>query len=83
MAGHAVKNPSASPPKLLDQVRSAIRTKHYSYRTEQNYVQWIRRFILFNKKRHPKEMREDEIKQFLTHLAVKQRVSTSTQNQLW
>ncbi len=50
MAGHAVKNPSASQPKLLDQVRSVIRTKHYGYRTEQNYVQRIRRFILFNKK---------------------------------
>ncbi len=74
MAGHAVKNPSASKPKLLDQVRSVIHTKHYSYRTEQNYVQRIRRFILLNKKRHPKEMREEEINQFLTHLAVEQRV---------
>ncbi len=80
MAGHDVKNSSISKLKLLDQVRSVIRTKHYSYRTEQNYVQWIRRFILFNKKRHPKEMREEEINQFLTHLAVDQRVSASTQN---
>lgn len=72
---------SASKPKLLNQVRSAIRTKHYSLRTEEAYVQWIRRFILFHNKRHPQEMGDREINQFLTHLAVKARVASSTQNQ--
>ena len=57
-------------PKLLDQLRSAIRTRHHSLRTEQSYVSWVRRFILFHNKRHPKEMGEEEISQFLTHLAV-------------
>jgi hypothetical protein len=54
-------------PKLLDQVRYAIRTKHYSYRTEEAYVNWIIRFILYHNKRHPKEMGEKEINQFLTY----------------
>jgi integron integrase len=67
--------------KLLDQVRDVIRLKHYSIRTEQTYVMWIRRFILFHKKRHPSEMGEQEISEFLTHLAVKRRVASSTQNQ--
>jgi len=57
-------------PKLLDQVRDAIRTRHYSYRTEEAYVGWIRRFILFHHKRHPAEMGKAEIEQFLTALAV-------------
>ena len=52
-------------PKLLDQVRYAIRTKHYSIRTEEAYVQWIRRFILFHNKRHPKDMGAEEVRQFL------------------
>jgi integron integrase len=69
------------PPRLLDRVRLAIRTRHLSLRTEQAYVQWIRRFILFHNKRHPKEMGADEIGAFLTHLAVAKRVSASTQNQ--
>ena len=68
-------------PKLLDQVRDAIRTRHYSYRTEQAYVGWIRRFILFHGKRHPAEMGKPEIEQFLTGLAVQQNVAASTQNQ--
>ena len=68
-------------PKLLDQVRAAIRTKHYSIRTEQSYTNWIRRYILFHNKRHPKEMGEKEINEFLTHLAVKENVAASTQNQ--
>jgi integron integrase len=71
-----------SPPKkLLDQVRDAIRLKHYAYRTEETYVQWIRRYILFHNKRHPKEMGKAEIEAFLTHLAVEGQVSASTQNQ--
>ena len=68
-------------PKLLDQVRDAIRTRHYSYRTEEAYVGWIRRFILFHGKRHPAEMGKPEIEQFLTALAVDRQVSASTQNQ--
>ena len=68
-------------PKLLDQVRDAIRTRHYSLRTEEAYVGWIRRFILFHNKRHPAEMGKAEIEQFLTALAVKRHVAASTQNQ--
>ncbi|MEO0377195.1 MAG: integron integrase, partial [Cyanobacteria bacterium P01_A01_bin.17] len=69
------------PKKLLEQVRDVIRMKHYSYRTEQTYVQWIRRYILFHNKRHPSEMGVPEIDAFLTHLAVKEHVAASTQNQ--
>ena len=66
-------------PKLLDQVRAVARLKHYSIRTEQSYVQWIKRFILFHRKRHPAEMAEPEIRQFLSDLAVRLHVSASTQ----
>ncbi|MFM2430962.1 MAG: hypothetical protein RLZZ511_2175 [Cyanobacteriota bacterium] len=69
------------PRKLLDQVRDAIRLKHYSYRTEETYVQWIRRFILFHNKRHPNEMGVPEIEAFLTHLAIEGNVTATTQNQ--
>ena len=68
-----------SSPKLLDQVRTVVRLKHFSLRTEQAYVSWIRRFILFHKKRHPAEMAEAEIRQFLAYLAVEQEISASTQ----
>jgi integron integrase len=68
-------------PKLLDQVRLAIRTRHYSMRTEEAYVQWIRRFILFHNKRHPREMGAHEVSQFLSDLAVNRHVAASTQNQ--
>jgi integron integrase len=71
----------ASSPKLLDRVRWHLRVKHYSVRTEQAYVDWIRRFILFHHKRHPDEMGKAEITEFLTHLAVEKHVSASTQNQ--
>jgi len=67
--------------KLLDQVRHEIRLKHYSYKTEQAYTDWIYRYIVFNNKRHPAEMGAYEIQAFLTHLAVKKYVSASTQNQ--
>jgi len=67
--------------RLLDRVRDSIRSRHYSLRTEQSYIQWIRRFILFHDKRHPEEMGEKEISQFLTDLAVNRKVSASTQNQ--
>jgi len=69
------------PPRLLDRVRTALRTRHYSYRTEQAYVGWIRRFILFNGKRHPKDMCDVEINTFLSHLATEGHVAASTQNQ--
>ena len=72
---------SPQPPKLLDQVRDALRVKHYAYRTEEAYLQWIRRYILFHNKRHPTEMAEPEIQAFLTHLAVEGNVAASTQNQ--
>ncbi len=71
----------ASSPKLLDRVRWHLRVKHYSIRTEQAYVEWIRRYILFHRKRHPNEMGEREISEFLSHLAVEKNVSASTQNQ--
>jgi integron integrase len=69
------------PQKLLDQVREAIRTKHYSYRTEQTYVQWIKRFILFHQKRHPKDMGAEEVQAYITFLATQRNVAASTQNQ--
>jgi site-specific recombinase XerD len=67
--------------KLLDQIRDAIRLKHYSYRTEKTYVHWARRYILFHNKRHPATMGAPEIEAFLTHLAKNDNVSSSTQNQ--
>lgn len=82
----AVPSPSiaggtAAKPKLLDQVRDAIQTRHYSYRTEEAYIGWIKRFVLFHGKRHPAGMGKPEIEQFLTALAVERHVSASTQNQ--
>ena len=71
----------SKPKKLLDQVRDVIRLKHYSIRTEEAYVSWIRRYILFHNKRHPQAMGSQEIEAFLTHLAVKLNVAASTQNQ--
>jgi hypothetical protein len=59
------------PKKLLDQVRDALRVKHYAYSTEESYIQWIRRYILFHNKHHPKDMASPEVQAFLTHLAVK------------
>jgi integron integrase len=70
-----------SSPKLLDQVRGKIRLKHYSIRTEQAYVDWIKRFILHHGKKHPKELGAEEVEAFLTYLAVEGRVAASTQNQ--
>jgi integron integrase len=72
---------SGSPPKLLDRVRDAVRTRHYSRRTEEADVGWIRRYIVFHRKTHPAQMGASEISQFLTWLAVQRRVSASTQNQ--
>ena len=67
--------------KLLDQIRDAIRLKHYSYSTEKTYVHWARRYILYHNKRHPAEMGVAEIEAFLTHLAKDENMSASTQNQ--
>jgi len=67
--------------KLLDQVRDKVRFKHYSYKTEKSYVGWIKRYIIYHKKRHPMEMGKMEIEEFLTNLAVIQKVSPTTQNQ--
>lgn len=69
------------PPRLLEQVRACLRSKHYSLRTEETYVQWIKRFILFHGKRHPRSMGAPELEAFLSHLAVTGGVSASTQNQ--
>ena len=69
------------PVRLLDQVREAIRVRHYSIRTEKTYVDWVRRFILFHGKKHPARMGEHEVARFLTHLAVDERVAPATQNQ--
>src|SRR3954454_25295134 len=69
----------ASP--FLRKVRQAIRVRHYSIRTEEAYVQWVKRFIVFHGKRHPSELREAEVATFLTHLAVVGNVASSTQNQ--
>lgn len=74
-------NSHASEPRLLDRVGAAVRLRHYSRRTENAYTGWIRRFILFHQKRHPSEMAEAEITRFLSHLAVTEKVSASTQNQ--
>ena len=68
-------------PRLLDEVRLSIRRKHYSYWTEQAYVYWIRYFIRFHKRRHPRELRETEVRHFLDYLAISRKVSASTQNQ--
>ena len=74
--------PAASRPvRLLDRVRHAARLRHPSPRTEDSYVGWIRRFILFHDKRHPDEMGAPEVIIFLTHLAVERRVEANTQNQ--
>ncbi len=87
LADHRLKvigrspQPAAVKPRLLDQVRDAIRTRHYSAMTEKAYIGWIKRFIYFHNKRHPSEMNEAEIAQFLSSLATELRVSASTQNQ--
>ena len=69
------------PKRLLDQTRDILRLKHYSIRTEQSYLSWIKRYIIFHDKRHPKDMSKKEIESFLTHLAVNSKVAASTQNQ--
>ena len=68
-------------PKLLDEVRDLIRVRHYSIRTEEAYVRWIKEYIFFHDKRHPREMGEREVSDFLSHLAVIRKVAASTQTQ--
>jgi integron integrase len=80
--GHgSAAQPPLVKPKLLQQVRRAIRIRHYSSRTEQAYVHWIRRYIFFHGKRHPDELGKPELTAFLSHLAVAEHVSASTQTQ--
>ena len=73
----------AGPPRLLDRMRGVLRTRHYSIRTEDAYVQWAKRFILFHRKRHPSAMGAVEINEYLTHLAVERNVFASTQTQAY
>ena len=68
-------------PRLLDRVREALSVRHYSYRTEEAYAGWVRRFIVFHSMRHPAEMGDVEINAFLSHLAVDCHVAAATQNQ--
>jgi integron integrase len=75
------KSPTTKSPKLLDQVRDKLRVKHYAIRTETTYVDWIKRYIYFHDKTHPKDLGAQDVEAFLTHLAVAGRVSASTQNQ--
>ena len=74
-------DPSPTPPRLLDRMRQAIRVRHFAIRTEQTYVDWARRFILFHGKRHPQEMGAAEVEAFLTYLAVDRGVAPATQSQ--
>ena len=74
-------DPMPPPPKLLDRLRDKIRLKHYSIRTEEAYAQWVKRFILFHGKRHPRELGGPEVEAFLSHLATEGKVAASTQNQ--
>ncbi len=73
--------PVRQPPRLLDQLRHTLRVKHYAYKTEKSYVAWVRDYVVYHGKRHPREMGGPEIQQYLTHLAVQRRVAASTQNQ--
>ncbi|MFA5805659.1 MAG: phage integrase N-terminal SAM-like domain-containing protein [Melioribacteraceae bacterium] len=67
--------------KLLDQIRISLRTNHYNQKTEESYTSWIKRFIIFNNKVHPEKLGKDEIRNFLSYLAIERHVSSSTQNQ--
>ena len=69
-----------SQPRLLDQMREVLRLKHLSYRTEESYVSWVKRFIVFHGKRHPKDLGAPEIRAFLSYLATHEQVAASTQN---
>jgi len=71
----------SSPSPLLEQIRATLRTKHYSPRTERTYIYWVKRYIYFHDKRHPNTLGSKDIERFLTHLALRERVAASTQNQ--
>jgi hypothetical protein len=77
----AVTDGVGRPPRLLEQVRARLRVRHYSMRTERAYLAWIRRFILANGKRHPRELGGEEVERFLTRLATEGEVAPGTQNQ--
>ncbi len=68
-------------PKLLDKVRDVLRLKHYSPKTEESYLHWIRQYLRYHRLRHPRELGPPEVENFLTHLAVDEKVAASTQNQ--
>lgn len=72
---------AAARPRLLDLVREAIRRRHYSYRTEEAYAHWVKRFVLFSGKRHPRELGAQEVTAFLNHLAIERGLAAATQNQ--
>lgn len=80
-SSQVIGHQARQPPKLLDQVRFKLRTLHYSLKTEESYLQWIKRFILFHSKRHPRELGGPDLEAFLSSLAVERNVSASTQNQ--
>lgn len=71
----------ANPPGLLEVVREKMRVRHLAFRTEQAYLQWIRRYVHFHQRRHPRDLGAAEVEQFLIHLAVSRKVSASTQSQ--
>jgi hypothetical protein len=81
LAVHEAEPGAAPKPRLPDRVREAVRTRHYSRRTEKAYVHWAKRYILFHLRRHPAEMGAAEVTAFLTSLAVRGKVAASTQNQ--
>jgi integron integrase len=81
LAVREARPPEPAKPRLLDRVREILRTRHYSHRTEEAYVAWIRRYIFFHGKRHPAELGAPEVTRFLSSLAVERRVAASTQNQ--
>lgn len=80
-SGVAQTSNQMARPKLLNQVRIVLRSRHYSQRIKPAYLNWIKRFILFHNKRHHAEIAETEVNQFLTHLAINEKVGASTQNQ--
>lgn len=82
-APRSIRRPTAEhlKPKLMDQLHEALQSRHYSSRTEQSYCHWVKRYVYFHNVRNPREMAEPEINAFLTHLAIKEKVSASTQNQ--
>lgn len=81
IGGDGICTVASSGTRLLDRLREALRSRHYSRRTEAAYCQWVKRFVFFHNVRNPAEMGEREINAFLSHLALKGKVSASTQNQ--